>query len=122
MVTIPGKGRGLVADRPFARDELIERAPVVVISRQDWELIQETEVSCYCFNWGSKSKDAAIALGRSSLINHSYTPNAYAQPRHRQRMMDFVALRDIDVGEEITINYNGEPDDRAPVDFEVYGE
>jgi hypothetical protein len=28
-------------------------------------------------------------------------------------------LRDIDPGEEITVNYNGEPEDAAPVGFQV---
>ena len=31
----------------------------------------------------------------------------------------FTALRDIAAGEEITVNYNGEPDDETPVGFEV---
>jgi len=31
----------------------------------------------------------------------------------------FVALRDIEAGEEITVNYNGRPSGRAKVGFEV---
>jgi SET domain-containing protein len=33
--------------------------------------------------------------------------------------MEFLALRDIEEDEEITINYNGEPEDGDPVGFRV---
>ena len=33
--------------------------------------------------------------------------------------MTFTALRPIEAGEEITVNYNGSPDDPAPVGFKV---
>jgi SET domain-containing protein len=31
--------------------------------------------------------------------------------------MQYKALRDIEAGEEITVNYNGDPDSREPVEF-----
>jgi SET domain-containing protein len=31
----------------------------------------------------------------------------------------FTAIRNIAAGEEITVNYNGEPGDRTPVGFDV---
>jgi SET domain-containing protein len=34
-------------------------------------------------------------------------------------VIDYVALRDIAPGDEITINYNGATDDRSPLWFEV---
>ena len=34
-------------------------------------------------------------------------------------VVQFKALRDIAAGEEITVNYNREPQDRSPVWFEV---
>lgn len=119
VVSVPGKGRGVVAGRRFSRDELIERAPVVVLSAADWSVARETDVARYCFLWGRGGRQAAIALGTGSLFNHSYAPNAIARPLVRRRLMDFVALRDIEEDEEITINYNGEPHDPAPVGFGV---
>lgn len=119
VVKVRGKGRGVRAARRFRRDEVIERAPVVVLSAADWEIASQTEVARYCFLWGPGGRQAGIALGTGSLFNHSYTPNAIARPLVGERVMEFVALRDIDEGEEITINYNGDPEDRAPVGFRV---
>ena len=119
VVSVPGKGRGVVAGRRFGRGELIERAPVVVLSPADWDVARQTNVARYCFLWGRGGHQAGIALGTGSLFNHSYTPNALARPLVRERLMEFVALRDIEQDEEITINYNGDPDDRAPVGFRV---
>ncbi len=68
------------------------------------------------YAWGLGT--VALALGYGSLYNHSYEPNArYEASRRRTKI--FVALRKIATGEEITINYNGEPGDRSPVWFEI---
>ncbi|HZU37814.1 MAG TPA: SET domain-containing protein-lysine N-methyltransferase, partial [Gemmataceae bacterium] len=61
----------------------------------------------------------AIALGYGSLYNHSYMPNARYDDEPGPAMT-FTALRTIRPGEEITVNYNGDPKDRSPVGFEVH--
>ena len=59
-----------------------------------------------------------LALGYGSLYNHSYRPNArYVDLSERTKL--FTAIRDIAAGEEITVNYNGEPEDQTPVGFDV---
>ena len=60
----------------------------------------------------------ALALGYGSLYNHSYQPNARYDDESGQTKV-FTAIRDIEAGEEITVNYNGEPEDESPVGFEV---
>jgi SET domain-containing protein len=60
----------------------------------------------------------AVALGYGSLYNHSYTPNARYDDESPQIKI-FTAIREIAAGEEITINYNGEPSDESPVWFKV---
>ena len=60
----------------------------------------------------------AVALGYGSLYNHSYQPNARYDDVGRLTKV-FSALRDIEPGEEITVNYNGKPGDRGPVGFDV---
>ncbi|MCA1691996.1 MAG: SET domain-containing protein-lysine N-methyltransferase [Actinobacteria bacterium] len=120
VVSIPRKGRGLVAGRRFRSGEVIDRAPVLVIPAAEWGQIQGTCVGRLCFSWGRNGQDGALALGPVSLLNHSYTPNAFAQAIPAERMMEFLALRDIPRGEEITINYNGDPDAADRVDFRVY--
>jgi hypothetical protein len=116
--TVRGKGRGIFAGRRFAEGDVLERAPVIVIPNDEWDLVSGSIVASYCFTWG-KADDAAIPLGRCSLFNHSYTPNAYAHIHLRDKVIEFLALREIEPGEEITLNYNGEPDNRTEVSFTV---
>ena len=50
------------------------------------------------------------------MYNHSYSPNATYNKRVKEKLIDFVALKDIKKDEEITVNYNfGNPDDKSPL-------
>ena len=111
---IKGKGRGVFARRSIRKGEEIERVPVLVYSVEESEA--GTILPHYCFAWGKGT--VALALGYGSLYNHSYRPNArYDDVGPRTKT--FTALRDIAAGEEITVNYNGNPRSRAKVWFEV---
>lgn len=114
---VKGKGRGVFARRPIPEGAVIERVPVLVLpfddikNRTDW-----TDLAGYCFLWGEGT--VALALGYGSLYNHSFRPNArYDDVPPRSKV--FRALRAIEAGEEITVNYNGDPADLSPLDFEV---
>lgn len=48
--------------------------------------------------------DGSFSYNKARFLNHSCEPNAFAKVRKRE--ISFFALRDIDYGEEITINYN----------------
>lgn len=61
----------------------------------------------------------ALALGMGSLYNHAYRPNACYIKNFESAMMEYVALRDIAPDEEITINYNSDPNDLDPLWFAV---
>lgn len=113
----PGKGRGIFAKEMIARGEIIESAPVVDFSEEEWKQIEKTKFTYYCFFWGEEYKAGAMVLGYGSLYNHSFNANAEYLRRTEEKMMDFVAIRDIAPGEEITINYNGDPDDATPFDW-----
>jgi len=116
----PGKGRGVVAERPLRKGELIERAPVIVIPRDEAPLIRDTRLAHYYYEWGDDDRAAAIALGYGSLYNHSYAPNARFEFHEPEECLEFFALRNIQSGEEITINYNNlGPDAKKPLKFEV---
>ncbi|MGI9033785.1 MAG: SET domain-containing protein [Acidimicrobiales bacterium] len=117
--SIPGKGRGVVAARAFDEGDVLERAPVLVITAEDWEQAGTTILARYCFGWREGAGDSALVLGHCSLLNHSYAPNAWACSYIADRAIEFVALRDIAEGDEITINYNGDPDSDGPMDFRV---
>lgn len=114
---VRGKGRGVFARRFIAEGEDIERVPLLILP--EVEVYGEDEASRlgdYCFYWGPGK--VALALGYGSLYNHSYTPNATYLDLPNQTKL-FRALRDIQPGEEITINYNGEPECKADVGFKV---
>ena len=119
-------GRGVFAMRDMAAGTILERVPVLLIPKNQ---VFATEpggqspspaISWYVFDWAGMTKRdyVALALGYGSIYNHSYVPNARYR-REAPDMLEFVALRDIRAGEEILINYHGEPDDRRPVDFEM---
>lgn len=114
-----GKGRGVFARGTIREGEVIERVPVLVLPDGDGDEIAGTAwegIAGYCFVWGKGT--VALALGYGSLYNHSYGPNARYDDIGRMTKV-FTALRDIAPGEEITVNYNGDPADRSPVGFAV---
>ena len=119
VVSVPGKGRGLRAGRRFSCDEVVDAVPVLVIPGREWELAGQTVLARFAFAWDDATGSMALALGRVSLLNHSYKPNLFAQKRVASRMIDFTALRDIEAGEELTINYHGEATCKDPLGFEV---
>ena len=112
---VRGKGRGVFARRSIEAGEVIETCPVLVLPADSVEDVS-AGIGGYVFEWGHGK--LALALGYGSLYNHSYRPNArYVDLAGRIKL--FTALRDIAAGEEITVNYNGEPGDETPVGFEV---
>jgi SET domain-containing protein len=115
---VRGKGRGVFAAVPIREGEIIEEAPIVRFPRAAAGSVSTGgDLTRYFFAWDTQH--VAIALGCGSLYNHSYEPNAHY--RHLPMAMAYVALCDIAAGEEITINYNGDPQDRAQVGFQVIG-
>ena len=114
---IKGKGRGVFARRLIHDGEVIERVPVLVLPVGETRTATgPTRMSGYCFEWGRGT--VAVALGYGSLYNHSYEPNARYDDQSGQIKV-FQAIRDIAPGEEIMVNYNGEPEDETPVWFKV---
>lgn len=113
----PGRGRGVFARQFIARGTIIERVPMLVFPETDLESDEGfSTLYHYAFEWGKGT--VALALGYGSIYNHSYSPNARYDDV-AQRTKNFTAIRDIEPGEEITINYNGEPDILSPMEFEV---
>ena len=71
----------------------------------------------YSYSWGENFEHAAICLGFGSLYNHSYRPNMVYRRLLESREIEFTALRDIAGGEELTVNYNGDPENGQPLWF-----
>lgn len=105
----PLGGRGVFTEAPIKKGSLIESCPVIVLPAEDVPRIHATRLHDYYFIWGEEEDLAAIALGYGSLYNHDYHPNAEYEPDFESDQLHFFALRDIHTGEEIKVNYNGDP-------------
>ena len=114
----PGKGRGIFTSELIEAGTLVEMAPVIVLPVKDSSLIDQTFLYNYYFLWGDEQKNFAICLGYGSLYNHSYTPNCIYETYYEDEVIHFIAIRDIASDEELTINYNHDPDSTKPVWFD----
>ncbi|MFX1374590.1 MAG: SET domain-containing protein-lysine N-methyltransferase [Promethearchaeota archaeon] len=117
------KGRGVFAKKNIAKGKIIDVAHILLISNRDWSFIEDTILSNYSFEWDDpkykNEYESAISLSVSQFINHSYEPNTKYIYDYKNKCIEYIALRNISKGEEITVNYNGEPFDKSPVGFEV---
>lgn len=125
-----GRGaRGVYARRDIPAGSIIERSPVILIPKsqvfggETWAAKNAARISWYVFEWHvpTKREYVALALGYGSIYNHSFSPCAMYRCAAPD-VMEYLALREIRAGEEITINYNGKPDDLTPVGFPLAGD
>ena len=108
---IEGAGRGIFATTVIKEGTIIESCPILLLPEKDYPLAKQTVLRNYYFLW---KNSAAICLGYGSLYNHSYEPNATYKKDLEKEQISFIALQDIQSGEEITVNYNyGNPDDKS---------
>lgn len=98
------------------KGELIERCPVIEVPKSDVSNLKESILINYYFYYGANNERLAVALGFGSIYNHSYEPNATYEKKPKEKVIDFVALKNIRKDEEITVSYNyGDPNDKRPV-------
>lgn len=119
------KGRGVFAARPFAQNEVVETAPIVLCHGSFADIPRE--IRELLFNWSALSGVRAghgLALGCGSLYNHDNPANMRYEADAQRQLLCFIAARDIATGEELTINYNstaGAPDSTQDTWFERHG-
>lgn len=114
-------GRGVFTAEDIPNHCVIELAPIIEIPAHEVDIIHHTELHDYYFVWGEHDDKAAIALGYGSLYNHSYQPNANYIFDIDNNVIEFFAIRDIKSGEEITVNYHGDPDAKDEIWFDEKG-
>jgi SET domain-containing protein len=118
--SIDGKGLGIFATQDFKAGDLVESCPVILLSEKERDHIANTLLDNYIYPWHEETEDACMVLGYGSLINHSYTSNATWKQDYENIRMVYSAVKNIKAGEEITVNYNGDPNDAKPIEwFEV---
>jgi SET domain-containing protein len=96
-------GRGIFAGRLFRKGEIIEICPVVPVGRRFEKKCNGEVLEHYLFQWGPRN--SAVVLGYGSIYNHSDKPNASFRPRMARLEMVYRAMRDIQVGEQILVDY-----------------
>jgi len=100
---VRGMGRGIFAGRRFRKGEIIEICPVVPVSPRFAKKCDGEVLEHYLFQWGRRG--SAVILGYGSIYNHSNNPNASFRPRMGKLELVFRALRDIEIGEQILVDY-----------------
>ncbi len=113
-------GRGVYAKCDIKKDEIIERCPIIEVPKHDMANLNESILVTYFFYFGKNKEQLLVALGFGSIYNHSNKPNAVYKIEHTRRLIDFIALSDINKDDEITFDYNhGNSKDCSPLWFEV---
>lgn len=103
------KGLGVFATETIEEGTLIEVSPVIVLSPDDTKRIDDTHLYNYYFSWEDDQKSSAIALGYVSLYNHQVNANCIYETYFEEKVIKIITRRQIQKGEELTINYNHDP-------------
>ena len=99
----PGAGLGVFALKPFKKGEIVEHAPYIEI--QDSSIPDTNLIRTYLFS-SHKDDTAIITFGYGSMYNHSANPNLiYKYSDKHDRLMNFIANKDIKPYQELTIDY-----------------
>lgn len=121
-------GRGVFSKEVIKAGETVEVSPVLLIPKGDLQEIdyapgkfelkkvrknpikdKDVQLSRYVFFWNEELE--AIALGYGSLYNHNPNPNIKHERNYQSETIVFIALRDLNPGEELYINYGYSPSD-----------
>ncbi|KKQ91985.1 MAG: hypothetical protein UU16_C0013G0014 [Candidatus Woesebacteria bacterium GW2011_GWA2_40_7] len=115
---IPNAGRGVFAKCNIKKGEIIERCPIVEIPSGDTSKLNESVLVAYFLYFGKKKERLALMLGFGSIYNHSDKPNATFKIRSKEKIVEFVALKNIKKDEEITFDYRHGSLKKSPLWFE----
>ncbi|MBL7725270.1 MAG: SET domain-containing protein-lysine N-methyltransferase [Chitinophagaceae bacterium] len=111
------RGRGMFTSEDIAAGTVIEVSPVIIMSRKERELLDQTLLHDYIFEWGEKKDMCCMALGYVPVYNHSYESNCEYEMDFEQEQISIKTVRQVNAGEQLFINYNGDWNDTKPVWF-----
>ena len=110
-------GMGVFAGRDFKKGEVLEVCPVLLVQPNEIKHLDKTSLCNHYFEW--EDGGGALAMGYGSLYNHSWAATARAEHDFENETLTYTAARKIRKGEEITINYTGEPNGRGDLRFDA---
>jgi len=102
-------GRGVFARLPIIAGHIIEECHCVVLGGEDDKKLQDSILRFYCFR--GTGLTSVLALGYGSLYNHAPdgVANAVYAYDGANNVITFTALRNIEEGEQVLINYGYNP-------------
>lgn len=113
------KGKSVFTAQVIPNGSSIEICPTILLDAKDCAKIHETKLHDYYFLWGTDGR-CAIALGFGSIYNHSSQANADYEMLLEEELISIKAIRDIEAGEEITINYMDNGEQKSVLWFEEF--
>lgn len=113
------RGRGVFTADALDKNEIVEIAPVIVMSEKDRTLLDKTLLHDYIFDWSPDKKQCCMALGYVPIYNHSFKSNCEYDMDYANSVIKIKTMRTIEAGEELFINYNGDWDEATPLWFTV---
>lgn len=116
---VDGKGRGVFSREAIPADTVVEVSPVIVMPAADRQHLDKTLLHDYIFEW---LDGCCMALGFIPMYNHSYNSNCEYFMDYEDRTIMVKTVSRIAAGEELTINYNGDYDNRKKVWFDKDGD
>ena len=119
MAESPEKGRGMFTNKLILADTIIEVAPVIVMSAADRLLLDKTLLHDYIFEWGTDKTQCCMALGFVPIYNHSYNSNCEYFMDYSTETIMLKTVKNIEAGEEVFINYNGDFNDKTALWFDA---
>ncbi|WWD18013.1 hypothetical protein CI109_102460 [Kwoniella shandongensis] len=105
LLSHPERGRGVFTGSPIPAGTIIEEAPVLLFSREEYEekKLDDTVLGSYVFNWSNGAM--AIGLGMASFFNHSSRPNVTFIRNTPSSTIRFITCRRVEADEELCICY-----------------
>ena len=113
------KGRGVFTTAMIAEGTIVEISPVIVMKTEDRIHLDKTLLHDYIFEWGHNKDQCCMALGLIPIYNHSYNSNCEYFMDFDEATIMVKTVVDIPAGEELTINYNGDWNDKRKVWFDA---
>lgn len=119
ILTTEKRGNGVFTSQSIDKGTVIEIAPVIVMGAADREFLDKTLLHDYIFEWGSEKSQCCMALGYVPIYNHSYKSNCIYEMDYQHNQISIIAVSNINKGEELFINYNGDWNDPQPLWFDA---
>ncbi len=112
-------GRGVFTRERIPGGIVIEISPVIVMDNADRIHLDKTLLHDYIFEWGRNKDKCCMALGFIPMYNHSYKSNCEYFMDFEEDTIFVKTVSVIEKGDELTINYNGDWNDKTKVWFDA---